>query len=106
MRYTRYELEEKIETLRIRKEQLQQLCKWNDNRIFDITYNVSEAFIKEWSPRLCQELQDICVKRKKLHYDSFITEMGRKSNFHDLLQDIERYFSSTEEIMYAELNRY
>lgn len=105
MAYTVNELKEKLRMVVIRKEQIQELCKRKDKDVFDITYNVTAAYIKEWSPRLCQELQAICARRKQLDRNSSATEWEHNANYSDLSKEVEKYFQQVVEMIIDKADR-
>ncbi len=101
--FTADEIETQMHDTLIRKEQMQELCKRHDDQIFDIIYNVTEAYVRKWSPSIADYMQRVAVEGKRLNINPSSTSWQKADNFKRMYNELDKQYNAVLHIQLAEL---
>ncbi len=103
--FTEKEIETQVHDTLIKKEQMQELCKKHDNRIFDIIYNVTEAYVRKWSPSIADYMQKVAVEGKRVNVNPSSTSWQKAENFKRMYDELDEQYNAVIRIQLAELKK-
>ncbi len=103
--FTADEIEQQIHDTLIRKEQMQELCKVHDDRIFDIIYNVTEAYVRKWSPSKADYMQKVAIEGKRLNVNPSSTSWQKADNFKRMYNELDEQYNAVILMQLDELKK-